>query len=56
MSNLIELISFDNPIFTTYAFWSAVLVLKMLFMSQATSMQRFKKKVNRVCDLSGELV
>lgn len=40
-----ELISYDNDVFRTYAFWVAVLVVKMLGMSLLTAIQRFKNKV-----------
>ncbi|XP_055608577.1 microsomal glutathione S-transferase 1-like [Uranotaenia lowii] len=35
----------DPELFRTYAFWSVVLVLKMLLMSALTSLTRIRKKV-----------
>lgn len=43
-----NLLSFDNPVFSAYAFYSALLVLKMLAMSLLTAKQRFAKKVSRL--------
>lgn len=34
-----------NEVFRVYVFWSGVLVVKMLFMSLLTGMQRFRTKV-----------
>ncbi|XP_018803484.1 PREDICTED: microsomal glutathione S-transferase 1-like [Bactrocera latifrons] len=39
-----DLISFDNEVFSAYVFWSAVLVLKLLFMSLRTGRLRFKTR------------
>jgi len=39
MSNLLD---FKNPVFSSYALWSSLLVLKMLAMSILTAIQRFK--------------
>ncbi|XP_034124224.1 microsomal glutathione S-transferase 1 isoform X2 [Drosophila guanche] len=39
-----ELISMENEVFRVYLGWTAVLVIKMLFMSVLTAMQRFKTK------------
>lgn len=41
-----ELIDFKNPVFLAYAFWSAVLALKVMYMSVHTAIFRFK---NQVC-------
>lgn len=49
-----ELISYDNDVFRTYAFWVAVLVVKMLGMSLLTAIQRFKNKVK--CSISRNLI
>lgn len=46
MSNFESLISSENEVFRTYAFWSAVLVIKMLIMSLLTGMNRHKNKVS----------
>jgi glutathione S-transferase len=48
MGSLFETISVENPVFKAYAFWSAVLVLKILAMSILTGMQRVKNKVSFV--------
>lgn len=42
---VVDLLSTENPVLKAYLFWSAVLVLKMLFMSLLTAMQRFRTKV-----------
>ncbi|XP_014087467.1 microsomal glutathione S-transferase 1 [Bactrocera oleae] len=39
-----DLISFDNEVFSVYVFWSAVLVVKLLFMSLLTAIQRFRTR------------
>ncbi|KAJ8924268.1 hypothetical protein NQ315_007060 [Exocentrus adspersus] len=39
-----EGISLNNPLFRIYAFYCAVLVLKMMFMSVFTGMKRFQTK------------
>ncbi|CAD7091319.1 unnamed protein product [Hermetia illucens] len=41
---VVDLLSTENPVLKAYLFWSAVLVLKMLFMSLLTAMQRFRTK------------
>ncbi|XP_061395202.1 microsomal glutathione S-transferase 1-like [Musca vetustissima] len=40
----LDLLTFDNAVFKAYIFWSAVLVVKMMFMSLLTAMQRFRTK------------
>lgn len=45
MTSIVEIISYDNPVFRAYAFWSAILILKMLLMSYLTGQQRKKSKV-----------
>ena len=42
---MVEFLSTENPVFRAYAFWSAVLVLKVLAMAAFTSKTRGKKKV-----------
>ncbi|XP_054730219.1 microsomal glutathione S-transferase 1-like [Anastrepha obliqua] len=37
-----ELLTLENEVFTAYLFWSAILVLKMLFMSLLTGFTRFR--------------
>lgn len=57
VSIISELISYDNDVFRTYAFWVAVLVVKMLGMSLLTAIQRFKNKVKAklsVNDMQGK--
>ena len=44
---VLDLLSFDNEVFKSYMFWSAVLVLKMLAMSMLTGLQRFKTHVSK---------
>lgn len=46
MTEFESLISTENEVFKTYAFWTAVLVLKMLLMSLLTGMNRHKNKVS----------
>lgn len=48
MTEFESLISTENEIFKTYAFWTAVLVLKMLLMSLLTGMNRHKNKVSNL--------
>lgn len=43
---MIELFAYDNPVLRNYAFFCAVLVLKMLPMSLLTTIQRFRTKVS----------
>lgn len=38
----------SNPVFDCYAFYSSILILKMIAMSILTALQRFKKKVRYV--------
>lgn len=40
-----QLIDFKNPVFLSYALWSVILALKMLYMSVHTAFFRFKTKV-----------
>ncbi|XP_067640990.1 microsomal glutathione S-transferase 1-like [Eurosta solidaginis] len=40
--NAFELLTLENEVFKAYLFWSAVLVLKMLFMSLLTGFMRFR--------------
>ncbi|XP_014087471.1 microsomal glutathione S-transferase 1 [Bactrocera oleae] len=37
-----ELLTLENNVFKAYLFWSAILVLKMLFMSLLTGFMRFR--------------
>lgn len=45
MATFTEAFDIANPVFRSYAFWSVVLVLKMMAMSVLTAMQRVKNKV-----------
>lgn len=45
MKNLIEIFSLDNEAFRVFAFWSSILVIKMLSMSYLTGIQRFYHKI-----------
>lgn len=45
MASPVELLSRTNPVFSAYAFYAAILVLKMMAMSVLTARQRFRKKV-----------
>lgn len=40
-----ELLTLENNVFKAYLFWSAILVLKMLFMSLLTGLMRFRTMV-----------
>ncbi|XP_063703013.1 microsomal glutathione S-transferase 1-like isoform X2 [Culicoides brevitarsis] len=40
-----DLLNFKNPVFTTYLFWTGVLVLKLFFMVILTARQRYTKGV-----------
>lgn len=46
MATALELINFQNPVFSAYAFWSTILAIKMLYLSIHTGIFRFK---NQVC-------
>ncbi|XP_067640989.1 microsomal glutathione S-transferase 1 [Eurosta solidaginis] len=39
-----DLITLDNEVFSAYAFWAGVLVIKMLLLSILTAIQRIKTK------------
>jgi hypothetical protein len=45
MTTVVELLSRNNPVFTSYVFYNTILALKMLAMSALTARQRMKKKV-----------
>lgn len=42
---IIELLTAENPVLRNYAFWSALLILKLVLMSLLTAMQRLRTKV-----------
>lgn len=44
---LTDLISADNEVFASYAFWTGVLIVKMLAMSLLTGVARFRNKVHK---------
>lgn len=46
MFMLTDLLSYANPVFRNYCFWTAILVIKMLIMSIITLIQRFRTGVS----------
>jgi hypothetical protein len=44
-SNINEILSRDNPVFAAYAFYAAILVLKLFAVTILTIQQRMKKLV-----------
>jgi hypothetical protein len=48
MAALVELLSRNNPVYTAFVFYAAILILKMLLMSALTARQRMRKKVRGV--------
>lgn len=48
---ILELLAYDNPVLRNYAFWSSILVIKMLVMSLLTAAQRVRTKViSKICN------
>uniref|UniRef100_A0A336KDI6 Microsomal glutathione S-transferase 1 n=1 Tax=Culicoides sonorensis TaxID=179676 RepID=A0A336KDI6_CULSO len=45
MTEVFDLLNFNNPVFRAYLFWTGVLVLKLFFMVILTARQRFRKGV-----------
>ena len=45
MSRIIENFSIDNPVFTTYVFYTTILIIKTLLMALLTVIHRIKNKV-----------
>ncbi|KAL7027805.1 hypothetical protein ACKWTF_005596 [Chironomus riparius] len=43
--SILETISLDNDVFRAYAFWTAITIFKMLFMSVLTGRTRLKNKI-----------
>lgn len=41
-----NLIDFDKPVFRSFALWTAILVLKMMYLSLHTAFYRFKNQVS----------
>lgn len=54
MSKLLDNISLENEVFRAYAFWTAVVVIKMLLMAPLTGMTRIGKKVSWTWYISKE--
>lgn len=48
-SNTMGLFIMSNPVFECYAFYSSILILKMIVMSFLTVLQRMRKKVRYIC-------
>lgn len=49
----LDLLNFSNPVFSSYAYWGAILVIKCFLMSPWTSYFRYKNKVRTIkfnCD------
>ncbi|XP_055710917.1 microsomal glutathione S-transferase 1-like [Phlebotomus papatasi] len=44
MGDVFDYLSPTNPVFRTFAFWSSVLVIKVLFMSIATGLRKHTSK------------
>lgn len=40
------LIDFDKPVFRAYALWTAILLMKMMYLSMHTAFYRFKNQVS----------
>ncbi|XP_031638329.1 microsomal glutathione S-transferase 1-like [Contarinia nasturtii] len=45
MESFVNLLSFSNPVFSSFAFWGSILVIKCLFMSTFTGLYRWKNGV-----------
>lgn len=43
--SILDTISLENDVFRAYAFWTSIVIVKMLIMSPLTGRQRFKNKV-----------
>lgn len=41
-----NLLSIENPVFRAYVFYSAILIVKMMFMSVLTAVKRVQNKVS----------
>lgn len=48
MTNFVNLLTFENPVFSSYAYWGAVLIIKCLLMSLYTSFFRYRNKVRTI--------
>ena len=48
-----ELLTFDNPVMLSFAFYATIVLLKMIAMSFMTSVVRMKKKASlSTCNIS----
>lgn len=47
-STRMELLTISNPVFECYAFYSSILILKMIAVTFLTIHQRFRKKVKYI--------
>jgi glutathione S-transferase len=45
MTQMLDLLSYENPVLSAYLFWSAILILKVLAMAILTGRQRQAKNV-----------
>lgn len=46
MARSLDLLSYDNVVFTNFVFYATLVLLKMLAMSALTIVQRLKKNVS----------
>lgn len=46
--NFGNILNFSNPVFSSYVYWGAILIIKCLFMSVHTGLQRFKTRVSKL--------
>lgn len=54
-SSVYELLSRDNIVFKSYAFWGSVLILKTLAMSILTGLHRFRTQVSNIPTVNYEV-
>lgn len=47
-SQVYELLVYENAVLRNYAFWSSILVMKMLLMTLVTAAQRIRTKVGEI--------
>lgn len=45
MKTVVETLSYENPVFTTFVAWSSILVIKFMMMSVLTQIKRLITKV-----------
>lgn len=48
MKTVVELMSVENPVFTTFVAWSCMLIIKMMILSVVTAFFRLKSKVRTI--------